>query len=58
MVSPWIRIGDLLNRSPSLSPKKRWVVWEEDRQEMSYEGTPVKALRATRRRMMPLAPVD
>ena len=36
--------------------KKRSVVWEENRGEMSYEGTPVKAPPNTRRRMMPPMP--
>ena len=53
MVSPWIRNGNFLNRSPfSFSS----IVLEENRGEMSYEGTPVKARPNTRRRMMPPTP--
>ena len=36
--------------------KKRSVVWKENRGEMSYRGTPVKALPNTRRTMMPPTP--
>ena len=36
--------------------KKRSIVWEENRGEMSCEGTPVKAPPNTRRRMMPPTP--
>ena len=36
--------------------KKRSIVWEENHEEMSYEGMPVKAPPKTRRRMMPPTP--
>ena len=36
--------------------KKRSIVWEENRGEMSYEGTPAKAPPKTRRRLVPPTP--
>ena len=36
--------------------KKRSIVWEEHREQMSYEGAPVKAPPNTGRRMMPPTP--
>ena len=42
--------------SQSFSAQKRSIVWEENRGEMSYEGTPVEALPNTKRRMMPPTP--
>ena len=36
--------------------KKRSIVWVENQEEMCYEGTPVKAPPASRRRMMPPTP--
>ena len=46
---------NLLNRSPFLS-KKRSVVSVESQEDMSYEGTLVKAPPTSRRRMMPPTP--
>ena len=40
---PWILIGNLLNRSPFLTPKKRPIELEENQGEMGYERSPVKA---------------
>ena len=55
-VFPRILTGNLLNRSPFLSQKKRSFVCAENKGEMSYEGSPVKALPLTTRRMMPPTP--
>ena len=49
-------MGNLSNRSPLLSPKKRSTVWVENQEEMWYEETPVKAPPKSRRRMMPPTP--
>ena len=57
MVSPWIRIGNLLNRQCfSFSQRALGCVVRRIEEEMNYEGTPVKAPLATRRRMMPFTP--
>ena len=47
-----ILIGNLLNRTLSFS-KKRSIVCVENQEDVSCEGTPVKAPAAARRRMLP-----
>ena len=56
MKFPEIRIGNLLNRSPPLSPKRRSLDWAVSQEEMRYEGSPVNAPPPSRTRMMPLTP--
>ena len=48
---------EFVGPQPFSFSKKRSNVWE-DRGEMSYEGTPVKAPPNTRRRMMPPTPQE
>ena len=55
-VFPWILIGNLLNRSPLLSSESARLFGWKNQEEMSYEGTPVKAPPTSRRRMMPPTP--
>ena len=55
-MSPQILIGNLLNRSPFLSPKSVPTVLVENQEDMSYEGTPVKAPPTSRRMLMPPTP--
>ena len=55
-VSPWILLGEFVEPQFFSFSKKRSIVWVENREEMSYEGTPVKAPPTSRRRMMPPTP--
>ena len=56
MFPPVARIGNLWNRSPFLSPKKR--VWTATQEEMRYEDSTVKAPLPSRRRMTPPTPLQ
>ena len=51
-------IGNLWNRSPFLSQKKRAHCCTDSQEEVRYEGSPVKAPPTTRRRMTPRTPVQ
>ena len=48
-----IGIGNLWNRRPFLFFRKRQAVCAEDQEGMNYDGTPVKAPPASRRKIMP-----
>ena len=52
MQSDW----EFFEPQSSSSSRERSFVWADSQEEMSYEGSPVKALPASRRRMIPPKP--
>ena len=57
LVSPSSVVAEMCEGvSLSSFSKKRSIVWVENQEEMSYEGTPVKAPPTSSRRMMPPTP--